>query len=59
MEIVAQIIILVCTLINAFSVGMYFGIEKGFMTVPVLQIDDKYYQFGEAVKVINELEDNK
>ena len=34
-------------------------IEKGFMTVPVLQIDDKYYQFGEAVKVINELEDNK
>ena len=29
------------------------------MTVPVLQIDDKYYQFGEAVKVVNELEDNK
>lgn len=30
MEIAAQIIILVCTLINAFSVGMYFGIEKGY-----------------------------
>lgn len=30
MELAAQIIILVCTLINAFSVGMYFGIEKGY-----------------------------
>ena len=30
MELVAQIIILVCTLVNAFSVGMYFGIEKGY-----------------------------
>ena len=30
MELVAQIIIMVCTLINVFSVGMYFGIEKGY-----------------------------
>lgn len=30
-------------------------IENNLQTAPILKIDDKYYQFGEAVKFIGEL----
>ena len=30
-------------------------IEKGFMSVPILQADDKFLDFSEAVKYINEI----
>jgi len=30
-------------------------IDAGFMTAPVLKIDDKYYDFGSAVKLVKEL----
>lgn len=31
-------------------------IEKGFMSVPILKIDDKYLEFGDAVKWVNSQE---
>lgn len=30
-------------------------IEQNLQTVPVLKVDGEYYQFGEAIKVVNEL----
>lgn len=27
--------------------------NKGFMSAPILQVDDDYYSFGEAVKYLN------
>lgn len=30
-------------------------IEQNLQTVPVLKINGEYYQFGEAIKVVNEL----
>lgn len=30
-------------------------IDAGFMAAPVLKIDDKYYDFGSAVKLVKEL----
>lgn len=30
MELVAQVLVFVCALINVFGVGMYCGIEKGY-----------------------------
>ena len=30
-------------------------IENGLQTAPVLKVDNKYYQFGEAVKLIGEM----
>lgn len=31
--------------------------EKGFMTLPMLEVDGKLMDFGEAVKYINEMEE--
>lgn len=30
-------------------------IEKGIMSMPVLQVDDKFLEFADAVKYVNEL----
>lgn len=30
-------------------------IEQNLQTVPVLKVNGEYYQFGEAIKVVNEL----
>ena len=30
-------------------------IEKNFQTAPILKVNDEYYQFGEAVKIIGDL----
>ena len=30
-------------------------IAQNLQTVPVLKVDGEYYQFGEAIKVVNEL----
>lgn len=30
-------------------------IQKNFQTVPVLKIDNDYFQFSDAIKVVNEL----
>lgn len=30
-------------------------IDAGFMAAPVLKIDDKYYDFGSAIKLVKEL----
>jgi glutaredoxin len=30
-------------------------IEKGFMTAPVLKVDDYYLEFGQAIKWVNQL----
>lgn len=30
-------------------------IEHNLQTVPVLKVNGEYYQFGEAIKVVNEL----
>lgn len=30
-------------------------IEKGFMTAPVLKVDDDYLEFGQAIKWVNQL----
>ncbi len=32
-------------------------LNLGFRTSPILQIEDKYYEFGEAVKWVNAHED--
>lgn len=31
-------------------------IQHGLQTAPVLKVNDKYYQFGDAVKLIGELQ---
>ena len=30
-------------------------IEQNLQTIPVLRVNGEYYQFGEAIKVVNEL----
>ena len=33
-------------------------IEQGLQTAPILKVDDKYLQFGEAIKFIGELHED-
>ena len=30
-------------------------IEKGFQTAPILEVDGEFYEFGDAVRVINNM----